>query len=268
MNKVTIAFATCIAMVLCAGIAAAGGCSLEVSPLTLELQVDPGHAYTGTVELNNTGPETQHVKAYCQDWALKPDGLVVFLDAGTLPQSASPWVTLSPTEFDLEGGASAQIRFTIRPPADASSEFRTVIIFEGIAQEMTLRGAPSRIVPRLGTVLYLQCGPAAPPQARISQFQVTPDGGTIAVENAGPGHLRFTGKLEISRSGQLVRSTNLEGFVVLPAPFSQHRTTVAKEATAGLAPGDYEVVAILDCGGPSLLGARTTLSVPRPATTQ
>jgi P pilus assembly chaperone PapD len=268
MNKVTIAFATCIAMVLCAGIAAAGGCSLEVSPLTLELQVDPGRAYTGTVELNNTGLETQHVKAYCQDWALKPDGLVVFLDAGKLPQSASPWVTLSPTEFDLEGGTSAQIRYTIRPPADAAGEFRSVIIFEGGAQQMTLHGAPSRIVPRLGAILYVQCGPAGRPQARISQFQASSGGATITVENTGPGHLRFTGKLEVRRSGQVVRSTELVGFVVLPAPFSQHQAKIAKEAFADLAPGDYEVIAILDCGGSSLLGARTALSITTPTKTQ
>jgi len=261
MSKVTIAFATCIAVVLYAGIAIAGGCSLEISPLTLELQVDPGRAYTGTVELNNTGPETQHVKAYCQDWALKPDGLVVFLDAGKLPQSASPWVALSPTEFDLEGGTSAQIRYTIRPPADAAGEFRSVIIFEGVAQEVTLHGAPSRVIPRLGAVLYVQCGPAGQSQARISQFQMSSDGGTITVDNTGSGHLRFTGKLEIRHSGQVVRSTDFEGFVVLPAPFSQHQARIAKETLSGLAPGDYEVVAIFDCGGPSLLGARTTLSV-------
>jgi len=264
MSKVTIAFATCIAIVLYAGIAIAGGCSLEISPLTLELQVDPGHGYTGTVEINNTGSDSQHVKAYCQDWTLKPDGLVVFVDAGKLPQSASPWVTLSPAEFDLEGGTSAQIRYTIRPPADAAGEFRTVIIFEGVAQEMTLHGAPSRIVPRLGAVAYIQCGPAGKPQARISQFQVSPDGGTIAVDNTGSGHLRFTGKLEIRHSGQVVRSTDLGGFVVLPAPFNQHQATIAKETFSDLAPGDYEVVAIFDCGGSSLLGARTTLSVVAP----
>jgi len=264
MNRITIVSATCMAIVLYTGMAVAGGCSLQVSPLTLELTVDPGRAHTGTIEISNTGSESQHVKAYCQDWALKPDGLVVFVDAGKLPQSASPWVTLSPTEFDLEAGTSAQVRYTIRPPADAAGEFRTVIILEGIAQEMTLRGAPSRIVPRLGAVLYMQCGPAGQPQARISQFQVTPDGGAITVENTGPGHLRFTGKVEISRSGQLVRSADLNGFVVLPAPFNQHQAAIAKETFAALASGDYEVVAIFDCGGPSLLGARTTFSVTAP----
>ncbi|MGD0111259.1 MAG: hypothetical protein ABSD48_05290 [Armatimonadota bacterium] len=261
MNKPKIAFATCIAIVLYAGIAIAGGCSLEISPLTLELQVDPGHAYTGTIEIDNTGSDSQHVKTYCQDWTLKPDGLVVFADAGKLPQSASPWVALSPAEFDLEPGTSTQIRYTIRPPAEVTGEFRTVIIFEGLAQEMTLHGAPSRVIPRLGTVLYLQCGPAAQPQARISQFQVSPDGGTITVDNTGSGHLRFTGKLEIRQSGQVVRATDFEGFVVLPAPFNRHQATIAKTTFADLAPGDYEVVAIFDCGGPSLLGARTTLSV-------
>jgi P pilus assembly chaperone PapD len=262
MNKVMTAFALWATMALSASVAVAGGCSLEISPLTLEVQVEPGRAHTGTVEIKNAGSETEHVRTYCQDWTLKPDGLAVFLDAGKLPNSASPWLMLSSTGFDLAPGDSAQVRYTIRPPVDAAGEFRTVIIFEGGAQQVTLHGAPSRIVPRLGTVLYVQCGPPAQPQARITQFAVSPEGGLLIVENTGSGHLRFTGKLEIRQSGQVVRSADLAGFVVLPAPFNQHHAKIAKETFADLAPGEYEVIAMMDCGGPSLLGARTSLAAP------
>ena len=263
MNKAMTACSLGIMLVMYAGLAA-GGSSLEISPLTLELQVDPGRSYTGAIGIENTGSESEHVRAYCQDWTLKPDGVVVFVDAGKLPNSASPWVTLSPTDLTLEAGESAQVRYTIRPPAGIAGEHRTVIIFEGGAQQVSLRGAPSRIVPRLGAILYIQCGPAQPVQARITRFAASPDGGVLVVENTGAAHLRFTGRLEIRRSGEMVRAADLGGFVVLPAPFSQHQVKIGKDSFGDLAPGEYEVTAILDCGGPSLLGARTGLII-RPA---
>jgi P pilus assembly chaperone PapD len=261
MKKAMAALTLCMAMMLCAGIAGAAGSSLEIQPLTIELQVEPGRAYTNTISLKNTGSAPEHVKAYCQDWAMKPDGLVVFVDAGKLTQSASPWVTLSPTDFDLAPGDTVQVRYTIRPPADAKGEFRTVIIFEGSAQAMTLHGGASRVIPRLGSVVYVQCGPIPQPQARITQFVVTADGGLLVVENTGPAHLRFTGRLEIGQSGQIVRSLDLTGFVVLPSPFNRHQVRIAKESLADLVPGEYELTAILDCGGPALLGARTSLAL-------
>jgi P pilus assembly chaperone PapD len=260
MYKVITACA--LGILLFAGAASAASvCSIEVSPLTLELQVDPGRAHTDAIQITNTGANRQHIKAYCQDWTLRPDGVVIFVSAGRLPQSASGWVALTPSEFDLAPGDSQQVRYTVRVPSDAVGETRTVVIFEAEAQALSLRGAPSRVIPRIGTIIYVQSGAAAPAQARVAEFNVGPEMGLLVIENAGPGHLRFTGRLEIRRSGELVRASDLNAFVVLPAPFNRHQVKLSKEAFAGLADGEYEVTAVLDCGGPSLLGARTKLAM-------
>jgi len=265
MHKVMAACALAALSALLGSAAAGSVCSLEVSPLTLELRVEPGRAHTGAIEIKNSGAEPQHIRAYCQDWALRPDGLVVFIGAGRLPDSASEWVLLAPTEFDLSPGGSQSVRYTIRPPLTAVGEARTVIIFEAGSQAILRPGAPSRVVPRLGTILYVQCGETPPAQARVAQFRVGPEGGLLVVENTGRSHLRFTGHVEVRRAGELVRAADLTSFVVLPAPFNQHHAKLPREAFAGLPAGEYEVTAILDCGGPSLLGARTNLTL-RPET--
>ena len=240
---------------------AASACSIEVSPLTLELQVAPGRAHTGSVEIRNTGADPQHIKAYCQDWTLRPDGVVVFVPAGRLPNSASGWVLLAPTEFDLAPRASQEVRYTVKPSVEASGEARTVVIFEAEAQQLVLRGARSRVIPRMGTILYVNTGPVPTPQARVVEFSVASKGGVLVVENTGAAHVRFTGRLEIRRSGELVQTSDLKGFVILPAPFNQHRLEWPQDTFADLSAGEYEVTAILDCGGPSLLGARTNLVI-------
>jgi P pilus assembly chaperone PapD len=262
MFKLMVLWMTVLATGLCANFAAAGACSLEVSPLTVEIRMEPGRTCTGTISVQNMGDGAEHLRAYCQDWTLKPDGVVVFLAAGKLPGSASPWTEVVPAEFDLEPGQTRQVRYTLQPPAEVSGEIRTAVIFEAGARAVSAPGAPSRLVPRIGTILYAQVGPASSPRARVAQLDLDRSGGELAIENLGPAHLRFTGQLEFrDATGALVRRSNLTPFVVLPAPFNRHLQKLPPEALAGLPTGHYQVTTILDYGGDSLLGARTEIDL-------
>lgn len=255
-----------VAIAICAGTAAAGVCSFEVSPLTVELQMTPGRAYTGTIQIANTSEEPEHIHAYCQDWTLKPDGVVVFLPAGKLPGSASPWVQLVPTELDLEPGQTQQVRYTVRVPAEASGEARTAVIFEAEVMELSAPEGPSRLVPRIGTIMYVECGPKSPARARALRLEIDRSGGVLAIENLGASHLRFKGYLEVrDERGVLVRRHDLNPFVVLPAPFNRHNGRLGPEVLSGLVAGRYEITAILDHGGEALLGARVETEIgPEP----
>jgi len=264
MSKVMAAW-TLGMMCLVTGVARAGISSIEVSPLTTELRIAAGRAYTGTISVTNTGNDPQHIRTYCQDWALKPDGVVVFVGPGRLPNSASGWVQITPAEFDLAPGNSQRVRYTVRVPDQAAQEARTVILFEAGAQKLLLPRLPSTLIPRVGSILYVQVGPPPPVQAKITAFELGPDGGYLTVENLGAEHLRFSGRLEIRSREKLARSTELKGFVVLPPPFNIYRMRLGDEVFADLRPGEYEVTALLDCGGPSLLGARTYIALgPEP----
>jgi len=257
MSKVMIALMAGLAVGLSASLAAAGPCSLQVSPLTVEIRMEPGRTYTGTISVENMGDGVEHLHAYCQDWTLKPDGVVVFVAAGKLPGSASLWVELVPAEFDLEPGQAQQVRYTLRLPPDVVGETRTAVIFEAGAREVKAPGAPSRLVPRIGTIVYAQAGPAAPPRARVAQLELDRTGGLLAVENLGETHLRFTARIELrDADGALLRRHDLNPFVILPAPFNRHNQSIAPELVEGLPAGRYQVTAILDYGGDALLGAR------------
>jgi len=248
-------------MYLATGAAQAGVSAIEVSPLTMELRIAPGRTYTDTITIANGGKETEHIRAFCQDWALKPDGVVVFVAAGRLPGSASGWLEVTPTEFDVAPGKTQTVRYTVRVPEDASGEARTVILFEGGAQKLNLPGGPSALVPRVGTILYVQVGEPPAVQAKVTSFELSPEGGALILENQGAGHLRFTARYEIRCGSKLARAGELPSFVVLPAPFNIHRLAVPKETLDGLGLGEYEVTVLLDCGGPSLFGARRSVAL-------
>ncbi|MBN1458129.1 MAG: hypothetical protein JXA57_01245 [Armatimonadetes bacterium] len=262
MYKLLAASAVVLMIVLGPAPAPAATCSLEVSPLTLEIQLEPGRTLTDTVRIRNLSEEPEHIHAYCQDWTLKPDGVVVFLPAGKLPGSASPYVQLTPSEFELKPGATQQVRYTIRLPAEITSEVRTAIIFEAAAREVTAPNAPSRLVPRLGTILYVQPDARTPTRARAAGFELNREGGLLAVENLGEAHLRFCGQLEIrDERGALVRRHDLNPFVVLPAPFNRHLGALDSAILKDLPPGRYQVTALLDYGGDALLGARIEIDL-------
>jgi len=265
MSKVMAAWIVVLSCCMWTGSALAAPCSIEVSPLTVELQLAPGRAHTGHIQITNAGDGAEHIRAYAQDWTLKRDGVVVFLPAGRLPSSASVWVTIAPAEFDLQPGQSQRVRYTVRVPEEASGEARTVIIFEAGARGLSVADGPSRLVPRVGTIFYVLCGPHPPRQARMVQFELNREAGTMAVENTGAAHLRFTGELEIRSGGKLVRKCRLRPFVVLPAPFNLHQARLDPDVFAGLPAGHYEVSAILDHGGSALLGARAEVDLgPEP----
>jgi len=269
MSKLMVLWMTVVVTGLFANLAAAGACSLEVSPLTVEIRMEPGRTCTGTISVQNMGDGAEHLRAYCQDWTLKPDGVVVFLGAGKLPGSASPYTEVVPSEFDLEPGQTRQVRYTLSPPDQVSGEIRTAVIFEAGARAVSAPGAPSRLVPRIGTILYAQVGPAPAPRARVAQLDLDRSGGSLAIENLGAAHLRFTGQIEFrDATGALVRRSDLTPFVILPAPFNRHVQRLSAEALAGLPNGHYQVTTILDYGGESLLGARTEMDLaPEPPLT-
>jgi hypothetical protein len=266
MRKILAASIVGLAIAFGGAPASASVCSLEVSPLTLEIQLEAGRTYTETIRVRNLGEEREHIHAYCQDWTLKPDGVVVFLAAGKLPGSASPYVQLAPSEFELEPGETQQIRYTIRLSTEVTSEVRTAVIFEAAAREVTVPNAPSRLVPRLGTILYVQPGRRPPTRTRATGFEIAREGGLLTVENLGSAHLRFRGQLEVrDERGALVRRRDLNPFVVLPAPFNRHISTLDSAVLKGLPLGRYQVTALLDYGGDALLGARVEVDLgPEP----
>jgi P pilus assembly chaperone PapD len=266
MFKVIVASMMGLAIILSTGPAPAGVCSLEISPLTLEIQLEPGRAHTDTIRITNLSEEPERIHAYCQDWTLKPDGVVVFFAAGKLPGSASPYLQLTPSEFELQPGETRQVRYTIRLPAEVTSEVRTAVIFEAAAREVRVPNAPSRLVPRLGTILYLQPGPRPPTRARAEAFEIDRSGGLLTVGNLGSAHLRFRGHIEVrDERGALVRRHDLNPFVVLPAPFNRHISGLDSNLLADLPAGAYQVTALLDYGGDALLGARLEVNLgPEP----
>lgn len=93
--------------------------SLEVSPPTQEVSVDPGKTIVVKAKLRNNTPKSLPITAKIEDFTASGDEGQVEL-SGDSKWSVSQWTKLSPSSFTLAGGEEQEVTATITVPADAA----------------------------------------------------------------------------------------------------------------------------------------------------
>ena len=91
--------------------------SLEVSPPSQELQIDPGQTLTATAKVRNKSRETLPLTVRIEDFtASGEEGQVALTDQG--PYSLAKWTTLTPKSFSLAPGEEQVVTAKIKVPSD------------------------------------------------------------------------------------------------------------------------------------------------------
>lgn len=93
--------------------------SIEVSPPTQEVAVDPGKTITVKTKLRNNTPKILPISVKIEDFTAQGDEGQVALD-GKSKWSVTGWTKVSPSTFKLEGGAEQEVTATITVPKDAA----------------------------------------------------------------------------------------------------------------------------------------------------
>jgi hypothetical protein len=274
-----IAAAACAAapVVLASGAAtasAAGGVpgqvSVEVSPLRVELQAEPGGTTTQAITIHNTGSEPVRVRASISDWHLSQEGAPQFAPASDTAYSASAWTRLAPPEQVIAAGGEGTVRFTLAVPADAPAKgYRTGILFEfGSADGAPIaRGHDVVVRSRIATLIYANVGHAAAAvDLEDLKARIVPDQPVRVVallKNTGERTVRTRGTLTIfDRAGAKVAEVAVPDVPVLPE--SQREVaidTTDPDSRRGLPAGEYRVELRLDAGMPAVLVGETTFKV-------
>lgn len=118
-----------VLLLLAAPQAAAG---LAVSPLKQEVLIKPGDAEKVRIHLSNAargrGDAPQSARLEVMDFSASEGGALIFQKAGTRPDSASRWITLSKTEVKLAPGESQTVECLIQVPRQAAGEYYSAIM--------------------------------------------------------------------------------------------------------------------------------------------
>lgn len=168
--------------------------SVLVSPPRYEDSVSAGTTYRNVLEITNISSANIRLGVRTADWKLKPDGSVEFLYP-LQPASCRPWVGLETAEVQLPAGGKRRYRFEVAVPPDAPvGECRFALMLEGDPQ--AVRGSAVPIAGRIGVIVYLAIGGAAPRLTVVDHGTAEVEGQrlpALRVRNDGNAHGRMEG---------------------------------------------------------------------------
>jgi len=179
------------------------GFSVLVSPPRVEDTAKPGDTYRNIIEITNVSDNAAHLSVQTADWTLHPDNGVEFSDALSAG-SCRPWVGMEASEITIGANAKRRYRYEVAVPADApAGECRFAIMVEGDPER--LKGDVAIPVSgRIGVMVYLTIGDAAPQLEVAGKHTAVVDGRKVpvlSVHNSGNAHGRLEGFVDGTDAG-------------------------------------------------------------------
>ena len=245
---------------------------LGLLPGRMEVELRPGAERTVAFEIE-APPSEQRVSGRLllsvTDWSINEDSSVVYTDPGSQPNSASSWITFSPSAVTISSGQRQLVRITIKVPADAQpGDYRTALFIQERPPATAPKAGERLIYLRFRYVftLYVLLPPITM-QGEFDGIRLQNDSrGTqliFEMTNKGSRHLRPRVSWSIRDSSQAeVRSAKNQETTVL-LPFARLKEPMLIDP---LPPGQYEVSGQTDFqdGGP-IQSIRRTVEIAAPA---
>jgi P pilus assembly chaperone PapD len=238
--------------------------AFKISQIEFRLSIPPGGSDTLSFTVENDETESTAVTVSLADWDRSMDGENRFFEPGTLPRSSAGWISVSPTQFELEPGEAREVRFTIDVPEGVEGTYWAAILVEGSPREVEIGGGTTIIVmKRFGVKIYETPPGTGRSDGRITKVQrlgLNPLVFLIDFENTGTVDLTVSGEVQIIDSqGQTVEVISIAQFPILPG-------AVREVQASGKAPrpaaGRYLALAILDFGGDYIPAGQLIFNIP------
>ena len=220
-------------MVLTAGVlpaaveAIAQTAGLGLDPGRMEIEVKPGHEKTIGFTIDSPISESTvrgRLLLSLTDWNVTEDTRIVYSDAGTTSNSASPWVIFSPAAVTIASGQRQLVRVTIRVPAEtAPGLYRTAIFVQERPPAAPPQNGEQLVYVRFRYVffLYVTVSPVSvQPEVTDVRLISGPEGIRLICDmaNHGSGHARplVTVSIRNSQNDDIKLVRNYEATVLLP----------------------------------------------------
>ncbi len=201
-----------------------------VWPTWVELTVHRGEQAGKIIHVQNQGSESIELKAYVMDFSIDREGNFVFSEAGHESYSASRWLSVAETDFELVPGESQEVEVRLSAPSEVEpGGHYAALFFEAIPSAN--QGAVS-ISTRIPTLFYITV-PGITEAEVIANADIAslvlpgfagkgPVEAGVVVHNTGNVHLTVAAKAHFSASlggdseldlGQAVILPNSEGVI-------------------------------------------------------
>ncbi len=242
---------------------------ISVSPIVIELEVPAGQSYTGSLLISNPGEELEEVGVQVTDWNRTADGVTHFFKAGTLPQSLARWMEFSPIRFELKGGETKEVKYTVTIPEGEEGTHWAILLFRGKRKLFREKSEKGEFTVRasfgFGIKIYQTDPNTATRKGRITNMDIVKTGEhsslkvKLEFENRGDVHLEAKGRLEFrNEMGETVDQIEIESFPILPGA---KRILELPYEEKKLSPGIYVALAIIDFRGDYLVAGQRKFEI-------
>ena len=203
---------------------------MVVWPTWVDLTVNRGEQADKMINVQNQGSELIRMRAYVMDFSIDREGNFVFSEAGHESYSASRWLSVAETDFELAPGESQEVEVGLSAPSEVEpGGHYAALFFEAIPSAN--QGAVS-ISTRIPTLFYITV-PGITEAEVIANADIAslvlpgfagkgPVEAGVVVHNTGNVHLTVAARVHFSASlggdseldlGQAVILPNSEGVI-------------------------------------------------------
>ena len=249
---------------------------LLVDPLEVTMVTAGDSRVSTSFSLANTSDSPVQATITRQDWDRMENGDNRFLPTGTSGMSCGAMLSASPLSVRIEPHTSRIVRLGVQNAAPLAKECWDIFFVEEVVQRAAVRGNSLQYIFRTGVKVYVAppglkrdgavedmavedvaVKPAAssttPVASPASSVTATKKQISIRFHNTGGMHLLAKGRLEFRRlDNSLAMQVPIAEFPTLPGATRK----VMVDVPAGLAPGDYVVLALIDFGGAELVAGQ------------
>lgn len=176
--------------------------AIGISPLTFEINVNPGDIITNFVTITNNDDSPSVVKMEAEDFgAVGEKGQVNIREDVPASLSAKKWLSFEPSAFTLGPQENKDVKFTIRVPFDAEpgGKYSSILASRGGGSS---EGAVS-VAQKVASLLLIRVAGNVTEALAVKSFSASsfyeygPVDFVLRVENSGTVHLKPAGYISV-----------------------------------------------------------------------
>jgi P pilus assembly chaperone PapD len=249
---------------------------LLVDPLEVTIVAAGTNRVPASFSVSNTSSEVVQATITRSDWDRAQNGDNRFLAAGSTGTSCGANLSVSPLSIRVEPHTSRVIRLGIQSGAAVAKECWDIFFVEEVPRRASAKGNSLQYIFRTGVKVYvappglsrdgavenMAIEDVPVPRTTTSTTPATTVANVLAAtkrqisvvfHNTGGTHLLAKGRLEFRRiDNSLAAQVAIPEFPTLPGATRK----VMLDVPAGLTPGDYVVLALIDFGGAELVAGQ------------
>ncbi|HUQ47102.1 MAG TPA: fimbria/pilus periplasmic chaperone [Gemmatimonadaceae bacterium] len=251
-----------------AGVMLALSCAivtLSALPLGAQLTVDRLEIFStpsatarvmSSFVVRNTGKEPAQATVTREDWSRQENGENQFAPSGSTPGSCRDRINVFPVSFRIEPGATQVVRIPVEAAGSTAKECWEIVMVQELPRKSESSKSSLQYIFRTGVKVYVTPD-SLRKDASIAGMTFDKKNVTIRFANDGQVHLAAKGRIEFRNLDNSVAvQASIPEFAILPG--AVRRLDVA--IPAGLRPGQYIALALIDFGGSEIAAGQLEMS--------